>query len=66
MANKTIGVLSRETGVPMWLVRRTVDGLGVSIPRFGPYRAITPEIERKVIDELRRRGKLPEGDRNAG
>ncbi len=55
---KTIGELSKETGLPEWLLRRTADSLGVAIPRIGPYRAIPSEIEHRLLGELRRRGKL--------
>lgn len=55
---KTIGELSREIGVPTWKIRRVVDALDIAIPRAGQYRLVTPDVESRICDELRRTGWL--------
>lgn len=55
---KTLGDLSRETGVPLWKTRRVADGIGIDLPRAGQYRLVTPDAEQRIRAELERTGWL--------
>ena len=54
----TVGEIAKLFGVPQWIVRRIVDGLGVEIPRAGQYRLISPSTLPQIAAELERRGWL--------
>lgn len=55
---KTLGQLSRETGVPLWKLRRVTDAVAANVRRVGMYRLIDPDSERKILDTLQRSGWL--------
>jgi hypothetical protein len=56
----TSEIAERFPGVAGWQVRRTLDGMGLEIPRAGLYRLVPKELLPQVEAELRRRGYLPE------
>ncbi len=45
----TTSKVAAEVGVPVWRIRRIVDGLGVELPRAGLYRL----IPRTLIPAIR-------------
>jgi phage portal protein BeeE len=53
----TIPEMAKELGEPDWLVRRTVDALGLPIARAGRslYRLIPVELLERVRQEIQRR-----------
>jgi hypothetical protein len=62
MTNLTTPQAAAALGIPVWLARRLLDGLegrGVPVPRHGPYRVVTPELLRRLRDEVERLGRSP-------
>ncbi len=61
-AGKTIGQISRETGVPIWKVRRVADAVASDVRRVGHYRLIDDAAEARIRDRLTETGwiKTPE------
>jgi len=47
--------VAEHCGIPVWLARRIVDGLGEEIPRVGLYRLVPFALLDQVRDEVRRR-----------
>jgi hypothetical protein len=52
MANalRTVGEVSRETGIPGWQVRELVDKLRPSVQRAGLYRLIDDDLLEAIKD----------------
>lgn len=56
----TTAEVAQRYRVPAWRIRRVVDALGVSIPRFNRVRAIPVDLLPRIEAELRRLGCLSE------
>jgi len=58
----TTGEIAEALGVPVWLARRVVDGLGEDIPRAGLYRLVPRELLPKIKAALMKaRGEAAHG-----
>jgi hypothetical protein len=56
----TSDIAERYPGVAPWQVRRTLDGMGLQIPRAGLYRLVPEDLLPQVEAALRSRGYMPE------
>lgn len=56
----SVGDVANLYGVETWKVRRTVDGLGIDVPRIGQYRLIPAALVPAIAADLRKRGWLIE------
>ncbi len=56
----TVGDVARFLGIETWRVRRAVDALPGEAPRVGAFRVVPRSRLPLLVDELRRRGWLPE------
>jgi hypothetical protein len=49
--------VAEHCGIPAWLARRIVDGLGEDVPRIGLYRLVPagllPQVEEQVAKRAR-------------
>jgi hypothetical protein len=61
----TVPQIAKHFRVDDQAVRRTVDGLGVPIPRVGLYRCVPGHLLERIRAELQRRGLLPETEGSA-
>ena len=50
----TTGQVSSLLGVPVWRVRRTIDAMGVDVPRMAHYRLVPRSLllDRQELDSL--------------
>jgi hypothetical protein len=55
----TIGQIAEIYSVPSWKIRRVVDSLGATIPRFGQYRSVPRELLGVIAAKLQEQGWLP-------